>query len=148
MKKISLDLGPTGNNLPMKKVRVVVITTMLSFISYWRASAIVLSDLASSAYYALGIAVKAVWPSAPWFILFVMVFAYGIRAVYIESSSMFVRGGVYRVVHEALGETAAKFSVSALLFDYLITAPISAVAAGQYISGLVALQFPPDSARR
>jgi amino acid transporter len=143
MKKISLDLGPTGKNLPMKKVRVVVITTvMLSFISYWRASAIVLSDLASSAYYALGIAVKAVGPSAPWFILFVMVFAYGIRAVYIESSSMFVRGGVYRVVHEALGETAAKFSVSALLFDYLITAPISAVAAGQYISGLVNSLLP------
>ena len=94
MKKISLDLGPTGNTLTMKKVRVVVITTvMLSFISYWRASAIVLSDLASSAYYALGIAVKAVGPSAPWFILFVMVFAYGIRAVYIESASMFVRGG-------------------------------------------------------
>jgi amino acid transporter len=46
-------------------------------------------------------------------------------------------GGVYKVVHEALGETAAKFSVSALLFDYLITAPISAVSAGQYISGLV-----------
>jgi amino acid transporter len=71
-----------------------------------------------------------------------MVFAYGIRAVYIESSSMFVRGGVYRVVHEALGETAAKFSVSALLFDYLITAPISAVSAGQYISGLVNSLLP------
>ena len=121
-----------------KKVKVVVITTvMLSFISYWRASAIVLSDLASSAYYALGIAEKAVGPSAPWFVLFVMLFAYGIRAVYIESSSMFVRGGVYRVVHEALGETAAKFSVSALLFDYLITAPISAVSAGLYIAGLL-----------
>ena len=37
--------------------RVVVATTvMLSFISFWRASAIVLSDLASSAYYVGGIA--------------------------------------------------------------------------------------------
>lgn len=122
----------------LRKVQVVVITTvMLTFISYWRASAIVLSDLASSAYYALGIAEEAVGPSAPWFILFVMLFAYGIRAVYIESSSMFVRGGVYRVVHEALGETAAKFSVSALIFDYLLTGPISAVSAGQYIAGLI-----------
>ena len=138
MKKYTLDIRSETGSTVLKRVRVVVITTvMLSFISYWRASAIVLSDLASSAYYALGIAEKAVGPSAPWFVLFVMIFAYGIRAVYIESSSMFVRGGVYRVVHEALGETAAKFSVSALLFDYLITAPISAVSAGQYVSGLV-----------
>src|ERR1700690_531983 len=138
MKKYTLDIRSETGSTVLKKVRGVVITTvMLTFISYWRGSAIVLSDLASSAYYALGIAEKAVGPSAPWFILFVMVFAYGIRAVYIESSSMFVRGGVYKVVHEALGETAAKFSVSALLFDYLITAPISAVSAGQYISGLI-----------
>ena len=138
MKQVTIDIKKDAAADDFKKVKVVIITTvMLTFISYWRASAIVLSDLASSAYYAMGIAEKAVGPSAPWFILFVMLFAYGIRAVYIESSSMFVRGGVYRVVHEALGETAAKFSVSALLFDYLLTAPISAVSAGLYIAGLV-----------
>ena len=137
MKQTSIIIPSTDNSPESKKIKVIIITTvMLSFISYWRASAIVLSDLASSAYYALGIAEKAVGASAPWFILFVMLFAYGIRAVYIESSSMFVRGGVYRVVHEALGETAAKFSVSALIFDYLITGPISAVSAGLYIAGL------------
>jgi amino acid transporter len=138
MKQQFISVPGLSDSSAAKKIKVVVLTTvMLTFISFWRASAIVLSDLASSAYYAVGIAEKAVGPSAPWFILFVMLFAYGIRAVYIESSSMFVRGGVYRVVHEALGETAAKFSVSALIFDYLITAPISAVCAGQYISGLL-----------
>jgi amino acid transporter len=138
MKQAYVSAPTLENSTDANKIRVVIITTvMLSFISYWRASAIVLSDLASSAYYAVGIAEKAVGPSAPWFILFVVLFAYGIRAVYIESSSMFVRGGVYRVVHEALGETAAKFSVSALIFDYLITGPISAVSAGQYIAGLL-----------
>ena len=138
MKQQYIDVPGPGESSGAKKIKVVIITTvMLTFISFWRASAIVLSDLASSAYYAVGIAEKAVGPSAPWFILFVMLFAYGIRAVYIESSGMFVRGGVYRVVREALGETAAKFSVSALIFDYLITAPISAVSAGQYISGLL-----------
>jgi amino acid transporter len=50
---------------------------------------------------------------------------------------MFVRGGVYRVVKEALGGTLGKISVSALLFDYILTGPISAVSAGQYIVGLV-----------
>ena len=55
-----------------------------------------------------------------------MLFSYAVRAVYIESSAMFVRGGVYRVVKEAMGGTLAKLSVSALLFDYVLTGPISA----------------------
>jgi len=126
-------------------VRVFVATTvMLTFISFWRASAIVLSDLASSAYYAGGDAEKVIGKSAPWFILAVMLFSYAVRALYIESSSMFVRGGVYRVVKEAMGGTLAKFSVSALLFDYVLTGPISAVSAGQYLAGFIkdlGLQF-------
>ncbi|MGA3028639.1 MAG: APC family permease, partial [Bryobacteraceae bacterium] len=110
---------------------------MLSFISFWRAAAIVLSDLASSAYYVGGIAETAIGKSAPWFILSIMLFSYAVRAVYIESCSMFVRGGVYRVVHEAMGGTLAKFSVSALMFDYVLTGPISAVSAGLYVAGLI-----------
>ena len=119
-------------------VKVFVATTvMLTFISFWRAAAIVLSDLASSAYYAGGDAEKVIGKSAPWFILAVMLFSYAVRALYIESSSMFVRGGVYRVVKEAMGGTLAKFSVSALLFDYVLTGPISAVVAGQYLAGFM-----------
>ncbi len=63
-------------------------------------------------------------------------FSYAVRAIYVESCSMFVRGGVYRVVKEAMGGTLAKFSVSALMFDYILTGPISGVSAGQYIVGL------------
>src|SRR5215471_682882 len=77
-------------------VKVFVATTvMLTFISFWRASAIVLADLASSAYYVGGDA------------------------------------------KEAMGSTLAKFSVSALLFDYVLTGPISAVSAGQYLAGFI-----------
>jgi amino acid transporter len=119
-------------------VKVVVATTvMLSFISFWRAAAIVLSDLASSAYYVGGIAEQAIGKAAPWFILAIMLFSYAVRAIYIESCSMFVRGGVYKVVHEAMGGTLAKFSVSALMFDYVLTGPISSVSAGLYLGGLI-----------
>jgi amino acid transporter len=120
----------------MTKV-VVATTVMLSFISFWRAAAIVLCDLASSAYYAGGLAEGFVGKSAPWFILAIMLFSYAVRAVYVESCSMFVRGGVYRVVHQALGGTLAKFSVSALMFDYILTGPISGVSAGLYLAGLI-----------
>ncbi|HZP18541.1 MAG TPA: APC family permease [Terriglobales bacterium] len=119
-------------------VRVFVATTvLLSFISFWRAAAIVLSDLGSSAYYVGGDAEKVIGKSAPWFILAVMLFANCVRALYIESTSMFVRGGVYRVVRRAMGNTLAKFSVSALLFDYVLTGPLSSVVAGQYLAGFI-----------
>jgi amino acid transporter len=36
-----------------------------------------------------------------------------------------------------MGGTLAKFSVSALLFDYVLTGPISAVSAGQYLAGFI-----------
>jgi len=116
---------------------VVPVTILLTFISFWRAAAIVLSDLGSSAYYVGGIAEKAIGKSAPWFILGIMLLSYSVRAVYIESCSMFVRGGVYRVVRYAMGSTATKISVSALMFDYVLTGPISAVSAGLYLAGLI-----------
>ena len=129
----SAAAGSRGNGIP----RVIVATTaLLSFISFWRAAAIVLNDLASSAYYAGGEAEGYIGKAAPWFILGIMLFSYAVRAIYVESCSMFVRGGVYRVVKEAMGGTLAKFSVSALMFDYILTGPISGVSAGQYIVGL------------
>ena len=127
---------------------VVASTVMLSFISFWRAAAIVLSDLGSSVYYAGGIAEQAIGRSAPWFILGVMLFSFAVRSIYMESSSMFVRGGVYVVVRDAMGPFIARLSVSALLFDYVLTGPISSVSAGQYLgrlineaSGLLNFQF-------
>ena len=132
---------------PDGRVRLVVASSvMLSFISFWRAAAVVLNDLGSSAFYAGGIAEKAVGKSAPWFILGVMLFSFAVRAVYVESCSMFTRGGVYRVVKEALGGTFAKLSVSALMFDYILTGPISGVSAGQYITGLLNELFKVSAA--
>ncbi len=110
---------------------------MLTFISFWSAAAIVLNDLASSAFYAVGIAEQDFGKSAPWIVLSVMLFSFAVRAVYVESCSMFTRGGVYRIVKEGLGSTFAKVSVSALMFDYVLTGPVSGVSAGQYIVGLL-----------
>src|SRR5436190_9935110 len=131
---MALETPKTSN-----RVRVVIATSvMLSFISFWRAAAIVLNDLGSSAFYAGGIAEHFVGKAAPWFILGVMLFSFAVRMLYIESSTMFTRGGVYRVVKEALGGTMAKLSVSALIFDFILTGPISGVTAGKYIVGLIA----------
>src|ERR1700721_2626342 len=125
-----------GRVRPVAKV-LVATTAMLAFISFWRAAAIVLNDLAASAYYAGGEAEQFIGKTAPWFILAIMLFSYAVRAVYVESCSMFVPGGVYRVVKDALGGKMAKISVSALMFDYVLTGPISGVSAVQYLAGVL-----------
>ena len=123
---------------PRSAVRVLVASSaMLAFISFWRVAAIVLNDMGSSAFYAGAISEHFVGKSAPWFVLMIMVLAGTVAALYIESCGMFVRGGVYRVVKEAMGSTLAKFSVSALMFDYILTGPISGVSAGLYLVGLL-----------
>src|SRR6058998_508606 len=123
---------------PAGAPRVLIATTaMLAFISFWRAAAIVLNDMGSSTFYAGAIAEHFIGKTAPWFILAIMVLSFAVRSLYIESCSMFVRGGVYRVVKEAMGSTLAKFSVSALMFDYILTGPISGVSAGLYLAGLM-----------
>ena len=127
---------PSQSARPLAKV-LVATTAMLAFISYWRAAAIVLNDLGSSAFYAGAIAEHFVGKTAPWFVLAIMLFAFAVQALYFESCGMFVRGGVYRVVKEGMGSTLAKFSVSALMFDYILTGPISGVSAGLYLVGLL-----------
>ncbi len=116
---------------------LIASSAMLVFISFWRVAAIVLNDMGSSAFYAGAIAEHFVGKPAPWFVLAIMLLAGTVAALYIESCGMFVRGGVYRVVKEAMGSTLAKFSVSALMFDYILTGPISGVSAGLYLVGLL-----------
>src|SRR5215218_10399462 len=120
------------NSQPTTKV-VVATTVALTFISFWRGAAIVLSDLASTMFYVGGIAEQAIGKTAPWFVLAVMFFSFAVRSIYMESCSMFIRGGVYIVVKDSIGPTMAKLSVSSLVVDYVLTGPISSVSAGQYL---------------
>jgi len=118
--------------------RVVVASTVaLSFISFWQAAAVVLNDMASTMFYIGGITEQAIGKPAPWMVLAVMMFSYVVRSIYMESCGMFVRGGVYVVVRDSIGPTMAKLSVSSLVVDYILTGPISAVAAGQYLGRLM-----------
>jgi len=142
-------LGETpSRGRPSARQVLVVTSVVFTFISFWRTAAIVLCDLAGTSFYIGGIVESQIGRAAPWFILAVMVFSYAVRSVYIESCAMFVRGGVYKIVKEALGGGMGRLAVSALLFDYVLTGPISGVTAGQYIIGLVneMLNLGPASA--
>src|SRR5947209_5562943 len=140
--------GGRGGRIMRAAQVIVVSSVMFSFISYWRTAAVVLCDLASTAYYIGAIVEQSIGAAAPWFILGVMCFSYAVRWVYIESCTLFIRGGVYRVVREALGKFMAKIAVSALMFDYILTGPISGVSAGQYVLGLAFDVYAESTGRR
>lgn len=123
-------------NSKVKSV-VVISTAMLTFITFWKAAAIVLCDFGSSAFYAGGIAYKAFGPAFPWYIMAVSLFSGLLLMMYLESCSMFTRSGVFPVVSAGLGEKAAQLAASALLFDMALTGPISGLSAGNYLIGLV-----------
>lgn len=104
--------GQPRAHLATNTAKVVVATTVaLSFISFWRGASIVLSDLASTMFYLGGIVETSVGPSAPWFIFGVLAFGFALRNVYMESCSMFVRGGAYVVVRDSMGPAIDRKSV-------------------------------------
>src|SRR5258706_13724778 len=107
---------------PSPASKVVVATTVaLSFISFWRGASIVLSDLASSAFYAGGAAEQAIGKAAPWFVIGVMLVSFAVRSIYLGSWSIDVLGGVYLVVGGSIGPVMGKLSVSALVIDHTLT---------------------------
>ena len=129
---------PTDLATATTTTKVVVATTVaLTFISFWRAASVVLNDMASTMFYIGGITEQAIGKPAPWMVVAVMLFSFAVRSVYMESCSMFVRGGVYVVVRDSIGPMVAKLSVSSLVVDYILTGPISVVAAGQYLGRLL-----------
>lgn len=119
------------------KGTVIITTAMLTFITFWKAAAIVLCDFGSSAFYAGNIAMQAIGPAFPWYILAIMIFAGPLLLMYMEACTMFTRGGIFPVVKAGLGENAAKLATAAILFDFILTGPISGISAGQYIAGLI-----------
>src|SRR5438445_6128340 len=122
---MNISRGSRSGNM----AKVVVATTIaLTFISFWRAAAVVLNDMASTMFYIGGITEQAIGKPAPWMVLGVMLFSYAVRSGYLESCGMFVRGGVYIVVKDSIGPTGAKLSVSSLAVNYVLSGPLSAVS--------------------
>src|SRR5213593_923973 len=97
--KMDTPVPANTKTLVSKTTKVIVLTTaMFTFISFWKAPAVVSGDMGSTVYYIGGIVEQFIVQAAPYFILAVMLFSFAVRAVYIESCGMFTRGGVYRVV--------------------------------------------------
>ncbi len=76
--------GSAAARFATSPARTLVLSgVMFAFIGAWSTAAVVLCDLASTAYYIGGIVESQIGKAAPWFILAVMVFSYAVRGVYI-----------------------------------------------------------------
>src|SRR5260370_31572471 len=99
---------------------VVVSSAMFTFISFWRTAAVVLCDMSSTVYYIGAIVESAIGKAAPWFILAVLLFSYGMRSVYIDSFVLFVGGGPCKVATEAMRGCLSKLAVFSLMVHYAL----------------------------
>lgn len=126
-------MWPRLPSQPKAPVRVVLATTtLLSFISSGRGAALALVELGVVAFYASGVAERALGSSAPWFVLAAVVLGLALRAVDLECCALFVPGGVYGTARAALGERASKLAAAAFLVEYLLLGSIAASVAGHY----------------
>src|ERR1700712_2507259 len=119
-------------------VRIVLATTnLLSLVSSQRAVVLVLLELGGAAFFASGVAERAVGPTAPWFILLVVLIGILFRAIDLENCALFIPGGVYGTVKQSLGKSAGKVAASALLVQHFVLGALAAVAVGHYAAVLV-----------
>jgi magnesium transporter len=128
-----------------ERVRVVLATrTLLSFISTWRATALVLVELGAVAFFASGVAEARIGPSAPWFLLSAVIVGVLFRAVDIEARALFVPGGLFGSVREALGGGLATVAVSTLAAERLLLGPVAAAVAGRYLASFSSMWAGAD----
>src|ERR1700704_879970 len=127
------------------RVRVVLATrTLLSFITTWRAVALVLVELGAVAFFASGVAEARIGPSAPWFVIGAVIVGFWLRAVDIEARALFLPGGLFGSVRDTLGGGLATVAVSTLVAERLLLGPVAAAVAGRYVSRSLAVWAGAD----
>jgi magnesium transporter len=120
-----------------ERIRVVLASgTLVSYVSVWRATARALVDLGCGAFFVGGIAWASIGPSAPWFVLAAIVLSVAVRSADIEARALFVPGGLFGSVGEALGRGAARIAVAGLIVERLMLGPLAAVVAGHCVAAL------------
>jgi len=97
--------------------------------------------LASSAYYAGGEAEQFIGKTAPWFILATMLLSYAFPSYTWKAAACSVRGGVYRVVKEAMGGHWPNFPFPRSCLTTFLPEPISGVSAAGILLGLLTRVF-------
>src|SRR5262245_39476811 len=118
---------------PNRHVRVVLSrTTLLSFMSVSRATAVALADLGIAAFFSVGVARSFIGESAPWFILAACWLSALVRTIDIESWAFFIPGGLIGRTERAFGPRIASVATAGVITERLLLVAIACVLCGQY----------------
>jgi magnesium transporter len=129
--------GPSSSKTPVRVV--IATTTFLSSVSLGRGAALALVELGGAAFFASGVAERAIGPSAPWFVLAAVLVGVGLRAVDLEGCALFVPGGLWGTVKEGLGRPAARLTAAGLLVEHLLLGALSASVFGHYFAAVATM---------
>src|SRR5215510_643671 len=118
---------------PNRHVRVVLSrTTLLSFMSVSRATAVALAELGIATFFSVGVAWSFIGESAPWFILGACAVSALVRTIDIESWALFIPGGLIGRTERAFGPRIASFATAGVITERLLLVAMAAVLCGQY----------------
>src|SRR5437867_13008888 len=106
---------------PNRNIRVVLsTTTLLSFMSVSKATALALAELGVAAFFVAGVARSFVGDSSAWFVLGACALSAFVRAIEIESWSFFIPGGLIGRTGRAFGPRMANIATAAVLTERLL----------------------------
>jgi magnesium transporter len=111
---------------------VLSTTSLISFMSVSKATALVLAEVGVGVFFTVGIARSFFGESAPWFVLGACLLASIVRAIDIESWAFFVPGGLIGRTERAFGPRAGSFATAAMLSERLLLVVLACVLCGQY----------------
>ncbi len=129
-----------GPSRPARQLRVVLSTTALvSFMSVWKAAALAIAELGLAAWFVAGPAAAALGGITPWFVLAAALLGIFIRAVDIESWSLFLPGGLAGRTEAAFGREAGRIAAAAVLAERLVLAAAACMIAAHYAGGVAVI---------
>src|SRR5262245_15186967 len=122
---------------PKRHVSVVLsTTTLMSFMSVSRATALALAELGVAVFFTVGVLRSFIGESAPWFILGACGLSALVRTIDIESWAFFIPGGSVGRVDRAFGPRIAGIATAAVLTERLLLVATACVLCGQYALGV------------
>jgi magnesium transporter len=112
-------------------------TSLRTLVSPSRGSALVLVELGCAAFFAAGIAQRAIGDLAPIFLFGAVIVGAVLRAVDLESTALFVPGGLYGMTAQAFSRRVARVAAAALLVEHALLAALAASVAGHLLAALI-----------
>src|SRR5262245_41071291 len=118
---------------PNPHVRVVLSrTTLLSFMSVSRATAVALAELGIGVFFSVGVARSFIGESVPWFVLAACVVSAFARTIDIEGLSLLPPWGLFGRAERDFGPGVTSFATASVFTERLRLVAIACVLCGQY----------------